>query len=156
MLGRKLYAPTELNKRFEAELKKKRWTHKGRLPFYTCTNPDVIKECLGLSPERQKQLIEDKGLEAIPSFNEGDFEKERVAVEVQFGKYSFVQFDIFVKHAARYMADEIDLGVEIVPMKAMEREMSSGPPYYEKHVHEILRQGRIFPPVPLLLIGVQP
>jgi hypothetical protein len=156
MKGRKLYAPKELNKKFENGLKSKSWTHKGRLPFYTCVDPSVIKECLGLPPEDQKRIIEDYKLEAIPSSNEGDFEKERVAIEIQFGKYSFVQFDIFIKHAARYMKGEIDLGIEIVPMKAMEREMSSGPPYYEKHVHEILRQGRIFPPVPLLLIGVEP
>mgnify|MGYP001995163531 CR=1 FL=1 len=54
------------------------------------------------------------------------------------------------------MQDRIDLGIEIVPMKSMEREMSSGLPYYEKYFHEILRQGRIFPPVPLILVGIKP
>ncbi|MAE44866.1 MAG: hypothetical protein CMF63_07780 [Magnetovibrio sp.] len=63
---------------------------------------------------------------------------------------------IFIKHAADYMQDRIDLGIEIVPMKSMEREMSSGLPYYEKYFHEILRQGRIFPPVPLILVGIKP
>jgi len=156
MRGRVLYSPPEINEKFHAELSAQQWSHKGRRYFYTCVDPAVIHECHGLKSQEQKQIIEDSGLEAIQSYNEGDFEKERVAIEVQFGKYFAVQFDIFIKHAARYMNNEIDLGVEIVPMKSMEREMSSGPPYYEKHVHEILRQGRIFPPVPLLLIGVEP
>ena len=32
------------------------------------------------------------------SYNQTDFVKERVAVEVQFGKYAFVAHDLFVKH----------------------------------------------------------
>ena len=79
-----------------------------------------------------------------------------MSIEVQFGKYAFVQYDIFIKHAADYMNNRIDLGVEIVPMKSLQMEMSSGPTNYERNLHEILRQGRIFPPVPLILIGVEP
>lgn len=75
---------------------------------------------------------------------------------MQFGKYSFVQFDLFIKHTADFMHDRIDLGIEIVPTKVLEKQMSSGPPYFEKHLHEIVRQGRTFPPVPLILIGVEP
>ena len=78
-------------------------------------------------------------------------------MSTESGFYFFVvQFDIFIKHASDYMNDRIDVGVEIVPMKSMEDEMSSGPPYFEKHLHEIQRQGRIFPPVPLVLIGIEP
>ena len=32
------------------------------------------------------------------SYNQTDFVKDRVAVEVQFGKYAFVAHDLFVKH----------------------------------------------------------
>ncbi len=66
------------------------------------------------------------------------------------------QFDLFIKHAADYMQDRIDVGIEIVPMKKLEAEMSGGPPYDEKHLHGIMRQGQIFPPVSLILIGVDP
>ena len=34
------------------------------------------------------------------SYNQTDFVKDRVAVEVQFGKYAFVAHDLFVKHSA--------------------------------------------------------
>ena len=50
-------------------------------------------------PEReQKQAIEAAGLTPIMSYNQTDFVKDRIAVEVQFGKYAFVAHDLFVKH----------------------------------------------------------
>ena len=47
-----------------------------------------------------KDAIESAGREPIYSYNQTDFVKERVAVEVQFGKYAFVAHDLFVKHMA--------------------------------------------------------
>ena len=82
--------------------------------------------------------------------------KGRVAVEVQFGKYAFVAHDLFVKHMAFFVSDVIDVGVEILPMKEFEKGMSSGVPYYERDLLNIMRQGRGIPAVPLLLIGVAP
>ena len=35
---------------------------------------------------------------------------KRVAVEIQFGKYSFIAYDLFVKHMAFYVGDAIDVG----------------------------------------------
>lgn len=58
----------------------------------------------------------------------------RVAVEVQFGKYFAVAYDLFVKKLAFFVDDVIDPGVKIVPMKKLQREMSSGVPYYEGEV----------------------
>jgi hypothetical protein len=82
--------------------------------------------------------------------------KDRIAVEVQFGKYAFVAFDLFVKHMAFYVGDVIDVGVEILPMKEMSQEMSSGISYYERELYNVIRQGRGVPAVPLVLIGVAP
>lgn len=47
-------------------------------------------------------------------------------VEVQFGKYAFIAHDLFVKHMAFYTTDHMDVGVEILPMKALQAQMSSG------------------------------
>ena len=41
-------------------------------------------------------------------------------------------------------------------MKSMQKEMSSGPPWYEKEIHNVMRHGRTNPPVPLLIIGIEP
>lgn len=79
-----------------------------------------------------------------------------MAVEVQFGKYAFVAHDLFVKHMAFFVADMIDVGIEVVPMKELEAEMSSGVAYYERDLLNIIRQGRGVPAVPLVLLGVAP
>jgi len=155
--GQKLYSPDDLNKEFDKKFSDLGWNEQGRKYFFCHSDPQINKKLLSMTIDEQRQYnSEHPELELIQSFNSSDFDKERVAIEVQFGKYFAVQFDIFIKHASNYMNDLIDVGIEIVPMKAMEKEMSSGPPYYEKHLHEIQRQGRIFPPVPLILIGIEP
>ncbi|MDR1972547.1 MAG: hypothetical protein LBQ46_11580 [Treponema sp.] len=85
-----------------------------------------------------------------------DFVKNRVAIEVQFGKYSFVAYDLFVKHLAFYIGDHIDVGIEILPMKTLQSQMSSGPSYYEGELYNVVRQGRGVPAVPLVIIGIEP
>ena len=106
--------------------------------------------------DEQKQAIENAGHTPIMSYNQTDFVKNRVAVEVQFGKYAFVAHDLFVKHLSFYVSDIIDVGIEILPMKELEREMSSSVAYYERDLLNVLRQGRGVPAVPLVLIGVAP
>jgi len=104
--------------------------------------------------DEQKKTIEAEGHEAIHSYNHTDFVKDRVAVEVQFGKYAFVAYDLFVKHLAFYVGDVIDVGVEILPMKSLQSQMSSGVPYYEGELYNVVRQGRGVPAVPLVLVGI--
>ncbi|RKZ84231.1 MAG: restriction endonuclease [Candidatus Parabeggiatoa sp. nov. 1] len=85
-----------------------------------------------------------------------DFLKDRVAIEVQFGKYSFVAYDLFAKHLAFYVSDQIDVGIEILPMKSLQGQMSSGVAYYEGELYNVIRQGRGVPAVPLVIIGIEP
>lgn len=116
----------------------------------------LIRKTLTMTPAEQKAAIEEAGEEPIFSFNQTDFVKDRVAVEVQFGKYAFVAYDLFVKHLAFYVGDHIDVGVEILPMKALQKDMSSGVPYYEGEFYNVVRQGRGVPAVPLVLVGIGP
>lgn len=74
----------------------------------------------------------------------------------QFGKYAFVAFDLFVKHMAFFVGDVIDVGVEILPMKEPQSQISSGPSYYEGELYNIIREGRRVPAVPLILVGIAP
>ena len=109
-----------------------------------------------MPPEEQKKEIEEAGENPIFSYNQTDFVKDRVAIEVQFGKYSFVAYDLFVKHLAFYVGDRIDVGIEILPMKNLQSHMSSGVAYYEGEFYNIVRQGRGVPAVPLVIIGIEP
>jgi hypothetical protein len=80
--------------------------------------------------------------------------RDRVAIEVQLGKYSFISYDLFVKHLAFYVGDQIDLGIEVLAMKSLQAQMSSGPGYYEGALYDLARQGGGVPAVPLILIGI--
>jgi hypothetical protein len=154
-IGRLLYAPVELNKAMNEAFARCGWKE-SRTSYWVTKDARLIRRTMNLATSEQRKEIEAAGLEAIASYNQTDFTKDRVAVEVQFGKYAFVAFDLFVKHMAFFVGDVIDLGIEILPMKELQREMSSGPGYYEGELYNLVRQGRGNPPVPLVLIGVAP
>ena len=148
-----VYSPTQLNKQFKKHFNEHHWS-RSRVNQWVTAETDLSKRVIDLPADRQKEAILQAGHEALPSYKEIDFVKNRVAVEVQFGKYSFIAHDLYVKHLAFFTSGEIDCGVEILPMKAMQRDMSSGPPYYEGALHDLLRQGRGVPAVPLIVVGV--
>ena len=65
-------------------------------------------------------------------------------------------YDLFVKHLAFYVRDKIDVGIEVLAMKCLQEQMSSGPGYFEGELCNVIRNGRGVPAVPLVLIGVAP
>lgn len=153
--GKMLYSPIDLNKAFKAGFNQCGWRGESRT-FWVTADEKVLRRITGDSPERQRTAIEEAGHQPIRTYNQTDFVKSRVAVEVQFGKYSFVAHDLFVKHLSFFVSDVIDVGIEILPMKELELRMSSGVPYYERDLLNVLRQGRGVPAVPLVLVGVKP
>jgi len=155
MKGRLLFSPKDLNAEFDSRLSSLGWESK-RYSYYIAHNYDQTEVMINLSLEEQKQYLLDQGAEAIFSYNQTDHVKDTIAIEVQFGKYAFVAYDLFVKHLLFYTGRVINVGIEILPTKAMQRQMSSGIAYYEGEVYNILRHGRTNPPVPLLIIGVEP
>ena len=155
MQGRALFSPVDMNQAFKNGLKARGWKER-RSTFWVTDDEKLMRGIYSLSESEQRLKIEKAGHTPIMSYNQTDFVKDRVAVEVQFGKYAFVAHDLFVKHLSFYVSDIIDVGIEIVPMKELEREMSSGVPYYERDLLNVLRQGRGVPAVPLVLIGVAP
>ncbi len=154
-LGRILYSPIDLNNTFKARLNSLGWSE-SRVTYWVTHDQKLIRSTLQLPETEQRRMIESEGIAPILSYNQTDFVKQRVAVEIQFGKYSFVAYDLFVKHLAFYIRDEIDVGVEILPMKSLQREMSSGVGYYEGELYNVLRNGRGVPAVPLVLVGIAP
>ncbi len=156
MLGKALYSPKAFNKCFPAEFARRGGWAESRTSYWVTADARLIRRTLSLTPEEQKQEIIKSGETPIFSYNQTDFVKDRIAVEVQFGKYSFVAYDLFVKHMAFYVGDLIDVGVEILPVKELQHEMSSGIAYYEGELYNLIRQGRGVPAVPLVLVGIAP
>ena len=153
--GEILYSPADINKDFHTQLNKFGWKE-GRFNYWVTDDQDLIRKTLPMTQEEQKKEIIDTGRKPILSYNQTDFIKDQVAIEVQFGKYAFIAYDHFVKHLSFYVGNKIDLGIEILPMKIMQAKMSSGPGYYEGALYDLVRQGRGVPAVPLVILGVIP
>lgn len=155
MQGKLLFSPIDMNAAFKRLLRDRSWGE-SRVSYWVTKSERLIRKTLTMTAEEQKREIEAAGETAIFSYNQTDFVKDRVAVEVQFGKYAFVAYDLFVKHLAFYVGDRIDVGIEVLPMKSLQSQMSSGVAYYEGEFYNIVRQGRGVPAVPLVLIGIEP
>jgi hypothetical protein len=155
MPGVALYSPKAIDEA-ASKMFREAGRRESRTSYWVTDDCDLIRKTMLLPERDQKDHIEAAGKRAIRSYNQTDFVKRRVAVEVQFGKYSFIAYDLFVKHLAFFVGDTIDVGIEILPMKSMQEHMSSGPGYYEGALYDIARQGRGVPAVPLVLVGVEP
>ena len=153
--GRMLYSPKSMNKAIAMGFNARGWQDR-RQSFFVTSDAQILKQIYHLDVDAQREAILEAGLLPIRSYNQTDFVKNRVAVEVQFGKYAFVAHDLFVKHMAFFVSDMIDVGIEVLPMKELEAHMSSGVPYFERDLLNIIRQGRGVPAVPLVLLGVAP
>lgn len=161
MRGKKLFNPGALNKEFKKHFNKNKWGE-SRYRYYVTTNREMLQKIINLPLEKQKAVLEINNIEPMRSYKQTDFVKNNIAIEVQFGKYAFVAYDLFVKHLLFYAGGIINVGVEILPMKSMTKDpnggrlMSTGIAYYEGEVYNLLRHGRNSPPVPLLVIGISP
>ena len=87
------------------------------------------------------------------AFKQVDFVKRKVLVEVQFGKYAFMFYDM-AKFQYFFNENKADVGVEILACHALCAQMSSGVSYGEQLVHDIERLKRHFPAVPVKVILV--
>ncbi len=122
-----------MNASFKKHLDRTGWGEK-RVSYWVTKDEKLIRRTLAMSAEDQKKEILAAGETPIFSYNQTDF----------------------VKHLAFYVGDFIDVGIEILPMKDLQSQMSSGVPYYEGEFYNVIRQGRGVPAVPLILIGIVP
>ena len=133
------YNPVEINKAFKRLFEDKNWT----------------ENWVAMSSDQQREEIEQTSSSAIFGYNQTDFIKDRVAIEVQFGKYSFEACGLFVRHFAFYVGDKIDVGIEILPMKQLQSQMSYGVSYYEGELYNVIKQGCGVPAMPLVIVGIE-
>lgn len=131
-------------------------TMKGKALF----NPvDMNQQFLGLFTQYQFVELRDTYTIRIPNWDKEirgaykqiDFTKNKVNVEVQFGKYAFMFYDM-AKFQYFFNENKADVGVEIVPCHDLKLQMSSGVSYGEQLVYDIERLKRHFPAVPIKVI----
>lgn len=149
------YNATQLLEQFHNLLKAAGWKE-AENTFWITRNEKLARATLTHASEEQRRIIEANEEIPIEGHCRIDSLKDRVAVEVQFGKYAFVAYDLFVKHLAFFVSDQIDVGIEILPMKSLQSQMSSGVPCFEGEFYNVIRQGRGVPAVPLVMVGIEP
>ena len=154
--GKTIYDQKAINKEFEEYLFPRSWSSQ-KTPYYVTGDLNVAREISRVrDQEEQARIIKDHGLTPLLTNNQVDFVKDRVAVEVQFGKYFSVAYDLHVKHTFFFLRDDIDVGIEIIPTREMMRRMDTGIAWFENEVANVIREGRSNPSVPLVIIGVEP
>ena len=148
------YSALYLNRRLGEILRARHWQSR-QITHWVTSCGSTAPPARSLSAQAQKREIENAGLKPVRRSISSDFVKDRVAINMPF-KASPAPNDLFVKHLAFYVRDQIDVGVEILPMKSLQHHMSSGPGYYEGELYNVIRNGRGVPSVPLVVIGIAP
>jgi hypothetical protein len=139
MPGQILFSPQELNKCFKKEFLKRGWKNKK----VNCTYP--TKYYTGdYAPKKLN-----KG-----AFREMDFIKEKLGVEVQFGKYAFMVYNVCAKMTIFNKLEFIHAGVEIVPIKKFADEMSTGVSYFEQFIWDLEHRGVADIDIPVIIFGI--
>jgi len=142
MKDRVLYSPPSLNEAFKEEFATRGWINHKVIAEYS---KDYYVP--GYTPPVRS------GRES-PPFRDMDFVKDKLGVEVQFGKYSFMVYNVCAKMTIFAKLGVIDCGIEIVPVKAFAEEMSTGVSYFEQFVWDLEHRGVSDIDIPVLIFGI--
>jgi hypothetical protein len=139
MPGRMLYSPARINTAFKAEFGKSEW----KSIRVRCDYPTTY-------------YLEDYEIRSKNrgAFREMDFVKDKLGIEVQFGKYAFMVYNVCAKMTIFRNLGHIDSGIEIVPVKAFADDMSTGVSYFEQFVWDLESRGVADIDVPVLILGI--
>lgn len=140
MPGRILYSPVELNKAFKKQLASHGWKNvKEKCDYDTSHYVGGYK-----SPYIKKRY----------PYRDMDFVKNKLGVEVQFGKYSFMVYNVCAKMTIFKNLGHIVAGVEIVPVKELAEEMSTGVSYFEQFTWDLKKRGIADIDIPVMILGI--
>lgn len=80
--------------------------------------------------------------------------KNKLGVEYQFGDYRDMVYDVNAKMTIFTKRSVIDCGIEIVPVKGLADDMSTGVSYFEQIVWDLEHRGISDIDIPVLIIGI--
>ncbi len=138
-VGQRLYDPVALNKAFQEEMHPKG----GRYQSVDCEYPTTHYL------EGYKIRSNFKG-----ASRHLDFIKEGLGIEIQFGKPPLMVCSISAKMTIFRNLGFINCGIEIVPVKALALELSSGVSYFEQFVWDLESRGVADIDIPVLILGI--
>lgn len=139
MPGQQLYSPVALNKKFKEEFFPLGWQN--------------CKVACEYPTEFYRPGYKPAGLNK-GAFRDMDFVKQKLGVEVQFGKYAFMVYNVCAKMTIFKKLGHIRAGIEIVPVKRFADQMSTGVSYFEQFVWDLQHRGVSDIDIPVLIIGI--
>ncbi|MEO7704555.1 MAG: hypothetical protein ABIV92_07960 [Thermoflexales bacterium] len=125
-------------------------------PYWSTADPQLLRDICHLPAPKQKRAILDAGAIPMPGHANSGLINERVAVIPPFEPRVVKDWIIDAQLMPAYFRDEIDVGIQILPMKSMLEDTSSGIRCYEDEIYNVLRNGRGVPAVPLVVLGIAP
>lgn len=139
MSGRRLFDPKAINAAFKLQFLAMGWQ-----PIrVSCTYPTTY-------------YLEDYDIRSSNrgAFREMDFVKSKLGVEVQFGKYVFMVYNVYAKMTIFKNLGYIDCGIEMVPVKAFANEMSTGVSYFAQFIWDLESRGVADVDIPVMILGL--
>jgi hypothetical protein len=88
------------------------------------------------------------------AFREMDGIKNKVGLEIQFGKYAFMGYDIFSKMVIFAKRGQIECGIEVVAVPAVVKEMSTGVSSFNQIIMDMRERGVADLDIPTLIVGI--
>lgn len=134
MKGYLLFSPRDLNDKLKSILHKMGWTAK--------------------SKNKRKKYIEPRHAFGKGRFREMDGMKNKVGLEIQFGKYAFMGYDIFSKMIIFKNLGYINCGIEIVPAQELADQMSTGVSSFDQLLVDFVNRGESDIDIPVYVIGI--
>jgi len=139
MPGKMLFNPKALNKAFKYEFVRLGWNNL-RVPCEYSTKFYIPK----YKPNKLNR----------GAFREMDFIKEKLGIEIQFGKYAFMVYNVCAKMTIFNKLGFIDAGIEVVPVYKFANQMSTGVSYFEQFVWDLEHRGASNIDIPVLILGI--
>ena len=134
MKGKLLFSPRDLNDNLKMVLHKKGWTAKAK--------------------GKKKKFAEPRHAFGKGRFREMDGIKNEVGLEIQFGKYAFMGYDIFSKMVIFNKLGYIKCGIEVVPAQELVRQMSTGVSSFDQLLVDFENRGESDIDIPVYVIGI--
>ena len=133
--GQVLFSPVDMNNYLKLVSHQKGWTLKA-------------------GKNKRKKYIEPRHVFGKGRFREMDGIKNKVGLEIQFGKYAFMGYDIFSKMIIFKNLNLIECGIEIVPSHELVKLMSSGVSSFEQLLVDFEYRGESDIDIPVFIMSI--
>jgi hypothetical protein len=134
MMGKLLFSPLTMNNYLKLAMHEKGWTEKVE--------------------GKKKVFREPRYAFGKNRFREMDGLKNKVGLEIQFGKYAFMGYDIFSKMVIFNKLRLIECGIEVVPGHELVRQMSTGVSDFEQLLVDFEYRGESNIDIPVFVISL--